>query len=206
MSAVASAPTTSSTETQYPVLPTLFKHEHPNVTANPSKGVFGTLVRSVGLTSNNRLVLKPTQLAHERYEELGYAGVFGRYYRLAQSYLAGEKGGLPTRIAEAFRLVGGVRVLFFENIKRALYGSPLIPVDFEATVRTTNEALLKIPDLPEDLRKELSVFLDILDLRYDVELSNIKRGLREAGKPRKVGVVGGGTRRRPRRGAQTRRA
>jgi hypothetical protein len=186
MSAAAPATATATaTATVVPLLPPVFKHEHP--IANPSKGVFGTLARTLGATSNNRLILKPTQLSHERYAELGYDGVFGRYYRLAQSHIDGEKDGFYPAVRTAFKIVGGIRVLFFENLKRALRGEKLLPIDF----RRAYESVRVLPELPESLRSELLVFLDILDMRYDIEMSNVRRSLREA-------IKRGGTRRKSR--------
>jgi hypothetical protein len=198
---------TATIKIAYPPLPPVFKHEHH--IANPSKGVFGTLLRSTGLAAENRLILKPTQLAMDRYEELGYDGVFGRYYRLADTFMTGEKGMLSLSTGAAFRLTGAVRRLFFENIKRTLQSKELIPVDFEEVVRTSYEQIRRMPALDESLRSELLLFLDILDLRYGIEISNARRSVREmaaraAGKPTRVGAAGG-TRRRHRPRRHTRR-
>jgi hypothetical protein len=203
----ATASATATIKIAYPPLPPVFKHEHP--IANPPKGVFGTLLRSTGLAAENRLVLKPTQLALDRYEELGYDGVFGRYYRLADTFMTGEKGAFSFSTGAAFRLTGAVRRLFFEIIKRALLSKELIPVDFEEVVRTSYEQIRRMPALDESLRSELLLFLDILDLRYGIEISNARRSVREmaaraAGKATRVGVVGG-TRRRHRPRRHTRR-
>lgn len=167
------------------LLPPVFKHEKP--TANPSKGFFGALARSVGATSNNRLILKPTQLSHNRFDELGYDGVFGRYYRLAHSYLSGEKGtpflSMPVppskSIQTAFMITGNIRIHFFENLKRALAGVPekdLPPIHFRPALAD----LRKLPDLPESLRDELAIFLYMLEDRYEIELDKIRRDLRGA--------------------------
>jgi hypothetical protein len=186
-------------------LPPLFKHEHH--VANPPKGVFGTLLRSTGITSENRLVLKPTQIPVERYEELGYDGLFGRYYRLADTYLMGDKASLSSTINTgiAFRLIGAVRLLFFENIKRTLLQEEIIPVNFEKVTLQTAEQVRRLPGLDESLLSELLLFLNILDLRYDIEMRKARRMVRDRNKPVKVGVAGGTRRRSTTNRNQTRR-
>ncbi len=204
---VASA--TATMRIAYPPLPPVFKHENP-ASANPAKGIFGSLARSLGVTSNNRLILKPTQIHAERFAELGYDGLFGRYYRLAQTYMKGEKVGSGLDVLPAFHIAGTIRVLFFENIKRVLRGMKPIPVNFEELVSNASTQLRTLKDIPESLRSELQVFLGILELQYDLEMRNAQRSVREraaleAGAAKRVGVVGGTRRRRHRPRRHTRR-